>query len=174
VGPHRDGVGCPSEFYGPTRSIDPGSSGSAIDIDRNVFAPPIETRQVLDALPVEIVASADDGSQLMTIGQCRLLFDGIPVDIFLDTTPFHDLRVHVRAHPPAGRKLPLLGGNDLADFEAFFDRRKDWADIEEVLRAGRLDVPYVVGLLSGFLDPDDERIRELVAIREEIAGETEP
>jgi hypothetical protein len=42
-----------------------------------------------------------------------------------------------------------------------------------ILRTGRLDVPYVVVLLSEYLGPDDRRIRELVAIRDEIAGGTE-
>jgi hypothetical protein len=96
------------------------------------------------------------------------MFDGIPVDIFLDTTRFHDdLRLHVKTHQLVGRSLPFLSCNDLAVFKTFFNRRKDWADIEEMLRAGRLDVPYVVGILSEYLGPDDERIRELLAIREE-------
>ena len=37
------------------------------------------------------------------------------------------------------------------------------------MRAGRLDIPYVVGLLSDYLSPDDERIRELLTIRDELA-----
>jgi hypothetical protein len=37
-----------------------------------------------------------------------------------------------------------------------------------MLRAGRLDVPYVIGLLNDYLGPDDERTRELLAIRDEI------
>jgi hypothetical protein len=96
------------------------------------------------------------------------MFDGIPVDIFLSTTRFHDdLRLHINEHQLADRKLPFLGCNDLAVFKAFFNRRKDWADIEEMLRAGRLDIPYVTGILTEYLGPDDERIRELLAIRDE-------
>ncbi len=102
--------------------------------------------------------------QLMTSGQSRVMFDGIPVDLFLDTTPFHsDLRLHLKEHQLADRKIPFLGCNDLAVFKAFFNRRKDWADIEEMVRADRLDVPYVVGLLVEYLGADDERIRELLA-----------
>jgi hypothetical protein len=37
-----------------------------------------------------------------------------------------------------------------------------------MLRAGWLDVPYVTGILSDYLGPGDERIRELLAIRDEI------
>ena len=97
------------------------------------------------------------------------MFDGIPVDIFLATTRFHDdLRLHINKHRLADRKLPFLGCNDLAVFKAFFNRRKDWADIEEMLRAGRLDVAYVTGVLSEYVGPDDERIGELLTIRDEL------
>jgi len=147
-----------------------GEPRTTVDIDLNVFAPPSETQQVLSALPEEIKATDEEVAKLSADGQCRLMFDGIPIDIFLDTTHFHgDLRLHVQTHRLVGRSLPFLGCNDLAVFKAFFNRRKDWADIEEMLQAGRLDVSYVVGILSEYLGPDDERIRELLAIREEFA-----
>jgi hypothetical protein len=38
-----------------------------------------------------------------------------------------------------------------------------------MLRAARLDVPYVIGVLTEFLGPGDERIRELLAIRDEVS-----
>jgi len=102
-------------------------------------------------------------------GQCRLVFDGIPVDVFLDTTPFHeDLRLHVSGHQLVDRKLPFLGYNDLAVFKAFCNRRRDWAAIEEMLRAGSLDLPDVAGILVDYLGPDDARIRELHTIRDEV------
>ena len=146
-----------------------GEPRTTVDIDLNVFVPPTETQRVLDAMPEEIVATDDEVTQLMTAGQSRLMFDGIPVDIFLDTTPFHDdLRLHVSEHQLVDRELPFLGCNDLAVFKSFFNRRKDWADIEEMLRAGRLDVPYITGILSEYFRPDDERIRELHAIRDEV------
>jgi hypothetical protein len=146
-----------------------GEPRTTVDIDLNIFVPPTETQRVLDAMPEEIVATDDDVTQLTTAGQCRLMFDGIPVDVFLDTTAFHDdLRLHVSEHQLVNRKLPFLGCNDLAVFKTFYNRRKDWADIEEMLRAGRLDVAYVSGILSDYAGPDDERIRELHAIRDEV------
>ena len=147
-----------------------GEPRITVDIDINIFAPPSEAQRVLDALPDEIVPTVDDAAQLTSSGQCRVMFDGTPVDIFLDTTPFHDdLRLHLKEHQLADARLPFLSCNDLAVFKAFFNRRKDWADIEEMMRAGRLDIPYVVGLLSDYLSPDDERIRELLTIRDELA-----
>ena len=146
-----------------------GEPRTTVDIDLNIFVHPTEAQHVLDALPEEIVASDEEVAQLMTAGLCRLLFDGIPVDVFLNTTPFHDdLRLHINEHQLVDKRLPFLGCNDLAVFKAFFNRRKDWADIEEMLRAGRLDVPYVIGALSEYLAPDDERLRQLVVIRDEV------
>jgi hypothetical protein len=91
------------------------------------------------------------GSSLAIDGQVRLFFDGIPVDIFLDTTPFHgDIHIHVAEHQLGDRLLPFLGCNDLAVLKTYFNRRKDWADIEEMLRAGRLDLAYVTGVLAQY------------------------
>jgi hypothetical protein len=150
-----------------------GEPRTTIDIDLNVFAPPNETQRVLDALPDGITATDEDRSQLERVGQCRLMFDGIPVDVFLDTTRFHeDLHLHAVEHQLAGRRLPFLCCNDLAVFKAFFDRRRDWADIEEMLRAGQLDVDYVTGVLSEYLGPTDERIRQLHAVRDETSHPT--
>jgi hypothetical protein len=145
-----------------------GEPRTTIDIDLNIFSPPSDAERVLAALPAEVVVTEDNASTLAADGQCRLTFDGIPVDIFLDTTPFHyDLHLHVLEHELADRLLPFLGCNDLAVFKAFFNRRKDWADIEEMLRVGRLDLPYVTGVLTEYLGPGDERIHQLHAIRDE-------
>ena len=131
-----DAAGIPHAFGGAFALLwCTGEPRTTVDIDVNVFLSPIEARRVLDALPDEIAHSDYEEAQLMTSGQCRVMFDRIPVDIFLDTTSFHDdLRLHLKEHQLADRNLPFLGCNDLAVFKAFFNRRKDWADIEEMLR----------------------------------------
>jgi hypothetical protein len=168
-----DAAGIPHAFGGAFALLwCTGEPRTTIDIDLNVFAPPSDTQRVLEALPAEITPSEEEARILTTVGQCRLWFDGIPVDIFLGTTPFHDdLHLHTVEHQLAGRSLPFLGCNDLAVFKVFFNRRKDWADIEDMLRAGHLDVPYVTEVLSEYLGPGDERIGELEDIRDEIAGQ---
>ena len=167
-----DAAGIPHAFGGAFALLwCTGEPRTTVDIDLNVFVAPEHAQRVLAALPGEIMLPRDVTTQLMTSGQSRVMFDGTPVDLFLDTTPFHyDLRLHLKEHQLADRKLPFLGCNDLAVFKAFFNRRKDWADIEEMLRADQLDVPYVVGLLTEYLGADDERIRELLTIRDELAG----
>ena len=112
-----------------------------IDLDVNVFVGPERTASVLAALPPEIVASEEDRALLERDGQARLWWENTPVDVFLNTTEFHE-QVATRVHlePFAGEQLPFLACHDLAVFKAFFNRTKDWADLEAMLTAGSLDV----------------------------------
>ena len=167
-----EGAGIPHAFGGAFALLwCTGEPRTTVDIDLNVFVPPAEAGRVLAALPDEVEVTDADVAVLSDVGQHRLFLDRIPVDLFLDTTGFHSgAHLHVAHHPLVGRSLPFLGCNDLAVFKAFFNRRKDWADIEEMFRAGRLDVGYVIGVLVEYLGPDDERVRELLAIRDEVAG----
>jgi len=49
----------------------------------------------------------------------------------------------------------------LAVFKAFFNRTRDWADLEAMRDAGTLDVVAVAGVLVSYLGADDERIARL-------------
>ena len=65
----------------------------------------------------------------------------------------------------AARWLPFLSCFDLAVFKAFFDRTKDWADLEEMARAGTFERERVQATLIGYLGADDARIAKLSALR---------
>lgn len=85
--------------------------------------------------------------------------------MFLSTTDLHDeVATRVQWEPFAGTALPFLDCTDLAVFKAFYDRTKDWADLEAMHEAGTLDVAAVVGTLATFLGPDDDRIARLLAL----------
>ena len=60
--------------------------------------------------------------------------------------------------------MPFLSCADLAVFKAFFNRTKDWADLEEMQAAGTLDVDRVIGVLVRYLGPTDDRIERLRAL----------
>ena len=62
----------------------------------------------------------------------------------------------------AGADVPVLSCSDLAVFKAFFNRTKDWADLEAMLEAGTLDVEAVVGVLARHLGAHDHRIERLL------------
>jgi hypothetical protein len=133
-----------------------------IDIDVNVFAEVGRTREVFTALPGGVEWSEEDVVQTETEGQVRLWWAGTPVDVFLNTTEFHDqVATRIRTESFAGSDVPFLSCTDLAVFKAFFNRTKDWADLEEMAGAGTLDIDRVIGVLVRYLGADDERIGRL-------------
>jgi hypothetical protein len=133
-----------------------------IDIDVNVFVAPNDRETVLAALPRTITVTDDDRSRIDRDGQVRLWWDETPVDVFFDTTAFHEgVGERIRWEPFAGRDLPFLSCRDLAVFKVFFNRTKDWADLEAMHEVGTLDVAYVLGIVAQYLGGDDERIERL-------------
>jgi hypothetical protein len=136
-----------------------------IDIDVNVFVDRSRTPELLAALPAGVQWSADDRARIERDGQVRLWWGETPVDVFVNTTEFHEhLAEHCRWEPFGGSEVPFLGCTDLAVFKAFFDRTKDWADLEEMAAAGTLDVDHVAGILSHYLGGTDPRIDRLRAL----------
>lgn len=133
-----------------------------IDIDLNVFVDTSRAREVLDALPRGVKASAADLAALARDGQQRLWWNDTPVDVFVNTTEFHEqAAARCRVEPFAGHEIPFLSCSDLAVFKAFFNRTRDRADLEEMAAAGTLDVDRVIGTLTRYLGPGDERIERL-------------
>jgi hypothetical protein len=133
-----------------------------IDIDVNVFADHHEADAVLKALPDEVRSTAADVTRCVRDGQVRLWWDTTPVDVFTNTTEFHEAAVdRVVVHEFTGVAVPFLACGDLAVFKAFFNRTKDWADIEEMILVGTFDGDRVLGVLVRYLGVGDERIDRL-------------
>lgn len=136
-----------------------------IDLDVNVFVGRERADDGLAALPNEVIATAADRRLLFQEGQARLWWGTTPVDVFLNTTEFHDaIATRVRWEPFAGVLLPFLACDDLAVFKAFFNRTRDWADLEAMREAGSLDVIAVAGVLATLLGGDDDRVGRLVSL----------
>jgi len=135
---------------------------ATIDIDINVFVDVGEAKKVYEALPSAIAISEHDRQTIARDGQTRLWWDQTPVDIFFNTTDFHrDASTRARFENFAGASVPFLACRDLAVFKAFFNRTKDWADLEEMHAAGSLHVEQVLGVLAYYLGANDERIERL-------------
>src|SRR4051812_43533028 len=131
-----------------------------IDIDLNVFVDAAQADTVLDALPEGVASSAADLVKLERDGQTRLWWDGTPVDVFLNTTEFHEqVANRCRWETFAGADIPFLSCSDLAVFKAFFNRTRDWADLEDMVTVGTLDTDRVVGVLTRYLGPGDDRVQ---------------
>jgi hypothetical protein len=136
-----------------------------IDVDINVFVPPDRARGVLEAMPHGVTWSDLDLATIERDGQVRIWWERTPVDLFLNTTSFHEgAAQRSRLEPFMGEELPFLSCRDLAVFKAFFNRTKDWADLEEMHEARTLDVDAVVGVLVRLLGTDDERVARLLAL----------
>jgi hypothetical protein len=138
---------------------------ATIDIDVNVFVAPDRAEDVLAALPAGVTWTDADVAAIERDGQVRVWWDETPVDVFTNTTAFHDeVGDRVRHEDFVGERVPFLDCRDLAVFKAFFDRTKDWADLEAMAEAGSLDVDAVVGVLARHLGADDPRIERLLAL----------
>jgi hypothetical protein len=132
------------------------------DIDINVFVDPARAPDVFAALPDGVSWDEADVARVERDGQIRLLWDDIPVDLFFSTHAFHDLAwLELERVPFDGTTIPILGATELVVFKAFFDRTRDWADIEAMLEAHSPDVHTALGWLVDLLGADDSRVTHL-------------
>ncbi len=136
-----------------------------IHIDINLFVDEQQAGEVLQALPAAVSHTPADAEKLHNETQIRLWWGATPVDLFLNSTPYHsEVAVRVRWEQFAGIEVPFLSCSDLAVFKAFFNRTKDWADLEAMRDAGTLDLRFVIGVLTEYLGAEDERITQLMQL----------
>ena len=72
------------------------------------------------------------------------------------------------------RTPPVLGATELTVFKAFFDRTKDWADIEAMIDAGTVDTHGALGWLVDLLGGDDHRVARLRRLLDRKPAAEEP
>ena len=142
-----------------------GRARGTIDIDINVFVDAAQCESVFAALPPDIVCNDKDVSIALRDGQVRLWWEQTPVDVFLNTLDFHlQAARRVRWEEFMSQPVPFLSCYDLAVFKAFFNRTKDWADLEEMHAAGTLDTGRVIEQIASMLGADDERVHRLAQL----------
>lgn len=145
------------------------------DVDVNVFVPVDQVQTVFAALPEGVAHSPADERRVRHDGQVRLFWGETPVDLFFSTDRFHDVAGEHRVLVPlAGKRIPVLDATELTVFKAFFNRTKDWADIEEMAACGTLDATVAVEWLDSLLGPDDPRTARLRGILEHPPEAGEP
>jgi hypothetical protein len=141
-----------------------------IDIDVNEFVDQALAGTELDALPAEVERSSTDLERCIRDGQVRLWWDHTPIDVFTNTTEFHLAAAdRTVVHEFASHNVPFLSCSDVAVFKAFFNRTRDWADLEEMVAADTLDRDLVLGTLVHYLGHDDLRVERLTALVTEDA-----
>lgn len=135
---------------------------ATIDIDVNLFVDVSLASTVLGTLPAGVEWNQAALTELKREMQVRLWWKHTPIDIFLNSTAFHStVSKRVRWERFAGQELPFLCCSDLAVFKAFFNRTKDWADLEEMGSAGTLDRAAIEQVITRYLGSDDERLHRL-------------
>jgi hypothetical protein len=135
------------------------------DLDVNVFVGPELANDVFAALPDAVARSSADLATAEAEGQVRLWWQDTPIDVFLNVHPFHDeVARGVRQVPFSGRVVPVLGCTSLAVFKALLSRTKDWADIEEMLQAGAMDLPDALASLGQIAGADAPALARMSAL----------
>lgn len=135
------------------------------DLDVNIFVDASEAESVVRALPDGVKAPKKEIEKIKRDGQARLKWDGVPVDVFLNNLPLHESVaasvVWVRLE---GREVPMLDCASLAIFKAFFDRTKDWADLEAIAVATPEDIEEAIATIAELVGEDDPACARLASI----------
>lgn len=133
-----------------------------IDIDVNVFVNKTDAGAALEALPEGLRVGETARRAIIRRGQGRLFWDQTPVDVFFNTSTFHDevaQRVCMRFF--GGSWIPFLACRDLAVFKAFFNRPQDWVDLEMMVTAKAIETGVVADTLARYVGTGDSRVNRL-------------
>ncbi|MBK5219668.1 MAG: hypothetical protein JJE35_07770 [Thermoleophilia bacterium] len=136
------------------------------DLDVNIFCDAADAARVLGAMPDGVKVSQTDIEAVERDGQTRLDWDGVPVDVFLNNLPLHQVVAGAVVWVPLQRRqIPVIDCASLVIFKSFFDRTKDWADIEAVAMAAPEDIDAAAQILADLLGEDDPAFVRLDSIR---------
>lgn len=137
------------------------------DLDVNIFCDAGDAEKVLAALPGGVRVGPGDVERVKRDGQARLFWDGVPIDVFLNNLPLHEEVANgVVWVSLEGRQAPVLDCASLVVFKSFFNRTKDWGDIEAVAVATPEDIETAAQTLANLVGEDDESYKRLAAISE--------
>ncbi len=152
-----------------------GAPRGTIDVDLTLFLPPDKPSDcacLLQDIGCELSA-AEAVQSLREHGFCRVAYAGTRVDVFLPIAPFYEAaRTRRKRVELGGRPVMIWDAESLAVFKMMFFRRKDLADVEQILRAqgpqfDRAWVQEQLAEMYGARDPRlaawDDLVREVQA-----------
>lgn len=135
------------------------------DLDVNIFCDAADAERALGAMPAGVEVSAADIEAVVRGGQTRLIWDGVPIDVFLNNLPLHQAVASAIVWVPLqGRQVPMIDCASLVIFKSFFDRTRDWADIEAIALAAPEDIEAAAQTLADLVGEDDPAYQRLAAI----------
>lgn len=108
-----------------------------MDVDLTLFLPPDKPGEVvwmLQEVGCDVVASEAVAS-IQEHGFCQCTYAGFRVDVFVPIVPFYEqARLRRRSVDLGDSRAMVWDPETLAVFKLMFFRRKDIADLEEILR----------------------------------------
>ncbi len=174
-----DEVGCEYAIGGAIALGFWSTPRGTLDVDVTLFLAPGEPDACLDVLTsigCDLDAAASRAS-LVEHGLCRAKYQGWRVDVFVPLVAFYTIaQQRRRTMPLLGSLVKIWDAETLCVFKMMFFRRKDLADVEQLLRSqgDALDAAWVdrhVEAMYGKRDPRVSTWREIVA---EVRGENNP
>ena len=135
------------------------------DLDVNIFIDASKAESTLGSLPRDVRVRKKDIARVKRDGQARLWWDDTPIDVFLNNVPLHDaVASSVVWVPLEGRDIPVLDCASLAIFKAFFDRPKDWADLDAISIATPEDIEDAATTIADLVSEDDPAVEKLKSL----------
>jgi hypothetical protein len=140
-----------------------GTPRGTVDVDLTVYlAPerPADCIELLQDIGCEF-SVAEARALLGEHGFCRVGFAGLRVDVFLPIAPFYEAALPRRRCVEIGNQPVMIwDAESLVVFKLMFFRRKDLADIEQVLRTqgARFDRAWVREQLAAMYGARDPRL----------------
>ena len=143
-----------------------------VDVDVTLFISPERPAECLELLEDLgcVFAPGKAAESLREHGFCSVEYAGLRVDVFLPIVPFYDAaRLRRKAVELAGRPVTVWDAESLTVFKMMFFRRKDLADVEEIVRTQgrRFDRIWVREQLTEMYGARDPRL----SAWDEIVGE---
>ena len=150
-----------------------GAPRGTVDVDLTLFLPPDNPSAcvwLLQDLGCKLTA-AQALDSLRELGFCRVEYGGVRVDVFLPTIAFYAVARDRRRIVKLGEQpIQVWDAESLVVFKMMFFRRKDIADIEQILQTQResLDCTWIEEQLQQLFGRHDPRISQWNELRKDV------
>jgi hypothetical protein len=144
-----------------------------VDVDLTLYLPPDKPSDcvwLLQEIGCDLAATQSLQS-LREDGFCRVTYAGMRVDVFLPIVPFYEAaRARRKRVELANKPIVIWDAETLTVFKMMFFRRKDLADVEQILRAQgtQLDRVWVREQLAEMYGVRDPRLAAWEDLVQEI------
>ena len=154
-----------------------GEARGTVDVDVTVFLSPDEPSTciyLMQRIGCEVVSSAAAAESIREHGFFRTEFDDVRVDVFLPSIDFYELaRQRSKRVNLGDQSVVVWDAETLCVFKMMFIRRKDVADVEQMMRTQKsaLDRQWIRDHLVDLYGERDPRIAQWDELAEEVSAD---